>query len=100
MMKASSLRFSLAFDQVFPLVTPKFHILPIQLSQDNRRTKDELLSRKLKKKSISSLKFLNLTFSADLTDLSSLCICVLDVLIGFNFFIKGILCMLMYAYVC
>ena len=54
------MRFNLAFDLVFPLVTPKIHILPIQLSQDNRRTKDERMSRKLKKKSISSLKFLNL----------------------------------------
>ena len=58
-MKASSQRFSLAFDQVFPLVTPKIHILPIQLNQDKRRTKDEFMSRKLKMKSISSLKFLN-----------------------------------------
>ena len=61
-MKTPSLRFSLAFDQVLPLVTPKIHILSIQLNQDNRRTKDELMSRKLKKKSISSLKFLNLKF--------------------------------------
>ena len=55
-MRASSLRFSLAFDQVFPLVTPKIHILPIHLNQDNRGTKDELMSRKLKKKSIFFIK--------------------------------------------
>ena len=62
MMKASSLRLNLAFDLVFPLMTPIIHILPIQLNQDNGRTKDKLMSRKLKKKSISSLKFLNLKF--------------------------------------
>ena len=56
MMKASSLRLNLAFDQVFPLVTPKIHILSVQLNQDNRRTRDELMSRKLKKRSISSLE--------------------------------------------
>ena len=61
-MKASSLTHNSAFDLVFPLVTPRIHILPIQLNQDNRRTKDELMSRKLKKKSISPLKFLNLKF--------------------------------------
>ena len=59
-MKASLLTPNLAFDLVFPLVTPIIHViihmLPIQLNQDNRRTKDEFISRKLKKKSISSLK--------------------------------------------
>ena len=43
MMKASSLRLNLAFDQVFPLMTPKIQTLPIQLNQANRRTKDELV---------------------------------------------------------
>ena len=46
-MKASSLTLNLAFDLVFPLMTHIIHILPIKLNQDNRRTKDELMSRKL-----------------------------------------------------
>ena len=45
MMKASSLALNLASDLAFPLMTPVIHILPIQLNQDNRRTKDELVSK-------------------------------------------------------
>ena len=61
-------RLNLAFDLVFRPMTnshdPYNPHFTYPVNQDNRRTKDELTSRKLKKKSISSL---NLVFKGDIS---------------------------------